>query len=600
MTKRPTDDFQISDRDHGTEFDFGDDDDAAFGGEKNAEAGTDDVTAAGTPSTTAADEGDIAENYDDSDFALDDAEDVIDEEAEQEYAEFQENAEHEDDLHDPLSEEDPYPTTEEIYDVADNGNQSMSDKLKAMKKGDYIFYGGLGLVAVGALYAAFALTMGQEPPPVENILNANTPQMAGEPTTTDQLQVPADGSAPIEAAAEPKPDVIGIQGAQSTLNNDTMAVLPQPTADAPPAPDAAAPAPAVNAAQPAAEQPQPVEQQPVAAPAAAPAPVANAAQPAAQAPLPAQIPAELQAQLDAQQQAMNAMQAQMEAQQKVMQKGQEQAAIAMAQPASVGAVTAPPAVSAKDPALNEVATDLNVRITEVNAKLTQLADTINNLQKTANKLDKQNSDLVNKTKELQDKVGTQSSKISELANKEPAPSTDKATLEQLKVGIGQMEKKLASLTKTQSDLKEEQDKLATRTAQQVAAATAAPRPMMPPPSQQAPSRVPEKLDVPAQPQHVLKAPATATATTTVKAAPAAEPRSPKARDLAGLSNDTAAGNTWVLRAATPTMAWLSPRPGSAELKRVAPGDKVDGIGQILEIRQEMGKWAVIGTAGTIR
>jgi hypothetical protein len=48
------------------------------------------------------------------------------------------------------------------------------------------------------------------------------------------------------------------------------------------------------------------------------------------------------------------------------------------------------------------------------------------------------------------------------------------------------------------------------------------------------------------------------------------------------------------------MAWLSPRPGSAELKRVAPGDTVAGIGQVLEIRQEMGKWAVIGTTGSVR
>ncbi len=72
------------------------------------------------------------------------------------------------------------------------------------------------------------------------------------------------------------------------------------------------------------------------------------------------------------------------------------------------------------------------------------------------------------------------------------------------------------------------------------------------------------------------------------------PRSPKTRA------PTASKSNWVLRAATPGMAWVSPQPGSAELKRVVPGDSLPGIGQVTAIRQENGRWIVEGSGGVIR
>ena len=57
---------------------------------------------------------------------------------------------------------------------------------------------------------------------------------------------------------------------------------------------------------------------------------------------------------------------------------------------------------------------------------------------------------------------------------------------------------------------------------------------------------------------------------------------------------------WVLRAATPDSAWVSAGANAPDLKRVAVGDSLPGIGKVKEIRQSRGQWQVIGTAGTVR
>ncbi|NDE90328.1 MAG: hypothetical protein EB059_04205 [Alphaproteobacteria bacterium] len=57
---------------------------------------------------------------------------------------------------------------------------------------------------------------------------------------------------------------------------------------------------------------------------------------------------------------------------------------------------------------------------------------------------------------------------------------------------------------------------------------------------------------------------------------------------------------WVLRSAQPGSAWLSEGPNSSDLRRVVPGDKVQGLGTITSIRQVAGRWVVEGTQGAVR
>jgi hypothetical protein len=57
---------------------------------------------------------------------------------------------------------------------------------------------------------------------------------------------------------------------------------------------------------------------------------------------------------------------------------------------------------------------------------------------------------------------------------------------------------------------------------------------------------------------------------------------------------------WVLRAATPESAWVSAGANAPDLKRIAVGDSLPGIGKVKAIRQNGGQWQVIGTAGTVR
>lgn len=75
--------------------------------------------------------------------------------------------------------------------------------------------------------------------------------------------------------------------------------------------------------------------------------------------------------------------------------------------------------------------------------------------------------------------------------------------------------------------------------------------------------------------------------------PASEPR--KARNT-----QPATSSKWVLRAATPDAAWVSAGAAATDLKRVAVGDSLTGIGRIKEIRQSGNNWQVIGSTGIIR
>ncbi|MDX1922104.1 MAG: hypothetical protein SFW65_03115 [Alphaproteobacteria bacterium] len=57
---------------------------------------------------------------------------------------------------------------------------------------------------------------------------------------------------------------------------------------------------------------------------------------------------------------------------------------------------------------------------------------------------------------------------------------------------------------------------------------------------------------------------------------------------------------WILRSAQPGSAWLSQGPYSSDLRRVVPGDKVQGLGTVTSIHQIAGRWVVEGTQGAVR
>lgn len=59
-------------------------------------------------------------------------------------------------------------------------------------------------------------------------------------------------------------------------------------------------------------------------------------------------------------------------------------------------------------------------------------------------------------------------------------------------------------------------------------------------------------------------------------------------------------SSWVLRAATPSEAWVAADARSAELRHVQVGDTLSGIGQIHAIRQTPSGWEIDGATGTIR
>lgn len=81
--------------------------------------------------------------------------------------------------------------------------------------------------------------------------------------------------------------------------------------------------------------------------------------------------------------------------------------------------------------------------------------------------------------------------------------------------------------------------------------------------------------------------ATAKASAKKKAAPPKKAVEPKAQG-------------WVLRAATPEAAWVSKGSHAADLRRVAVGESLEGLGRIKEIRQKGDVWELVGAAGTLR
>jgi intracellular multiplication protein IcmG len=57
---------------------------------------------------------------------------------------------------------------------------------------------------------------------------------------------------------------------------------------------------------------------------------------------------------------------------------------------------------------------------------------------------------------------------------------------------------------------------------------------------------------------------------------------------------------WILRAATPTEAWVSTDPFSPDLHHVQIGDTLPGIGKITAIHQRGDSWMVVGSKGTLK
>lgn len=84
---------------------------------------------------------------------------------------------------------------------------------------------------------------------------------------------------------------------------------------------------------------------------------------------------------------------------------------------------------------------------------------------------------------------------------------------------------------------------------------------------------------------------------TVEAAPQPKPKAkPKAVAKAAAPKPI---NNWELRSASDGMAWIT-RRGENQLFRVDVGDEVPGIGRVTAIREQGGRWVVVGTQGMIR
>lgn len=88
-------------------------------------------------------------------------------------------------------------------------------------------------------------------------------------------------------------------------------------------------------------------------------------------------------------------------------------------------------------------------------------------------------------------------------------------------------------------------------------------------------------------------------------APAAPPAPPAAVPVAPVTGDSldqpgkTSSGSWMLRSAQPGRALIS-QGGSQEIRSVAVGDEVPGLGRVMAISQDnAGKWSVRGTLGTI-
>lgn len=98
--------------------------------------------------------------------------------------------------------------------------------------------------------------------------------------------------------------------------------------------------------------------------------------------------------------------------------------------------------------------------------------------------------------------------------------------------------------------------------------------------------------VSAEPSKEIKAPVK-------KASKAKKPvkKTTPAKKTTKLSKKT---ESWVLRAATPDAAWVSKGDYAAELRRVAVGETLPGIGKVEEIRQKGDVWEVVGSKGVLK
>lgn len=80
------------------------------------------------------------------------------------------------------------------------------------------------------------------------------------------------------------------------------------------------------------------------------------------------------------------------------------------------------------------------------------------------------------------------------------------------------------------------------------------------------------------------------------AKPAAEQ---KARSSVSSGTATRQSARWELRAAQPGRAWVS-KAGDHDMQAVSVGDSLQGIGRVNAITYQNGRWAIVGTQGTIQ
>lgn len=85
-------------------------------------------------------------------------------------------------------------------------------------------------------------------------------------------------------------------------------------------------------------------------------------------------------------------------------------------------------------------------------------------------------------------------------------------------------------------------------------------------------------------------------TASEKAAPVVK----KARTVKKKAAAKTAAPKWILRAATPSAAWVATDANSNELRQVKPGETLPGLGKIKAIRQAGSQWEVVGSIATLR
>jgi len=80
----------------------------------------------------------------------------------------------------------------------------------------------------------------------------------------------------------------------------------------------------------------------------------------------------------------------------------------------------------------------------------------------------------------------------------------------------------------------------------------------------------------------------------------AEKRAAPKKTAVSLAAPVDKGSQWVLRAATPDAAWVSMTRDSMELRRVAVGESLPGLGRVKEIRQSGDAWQLVGETGVLK